>query len=80
EKIIQKMVEGRIEKFYKEVCLMDQTFVKDPDKSIRDLIMDKIAKIGERIVIRRFTRYELGEGIEKRQEDFAAEVAKEMNR
>lgn len=80
EKIVEKMVEGRIEKYYKEVCLMEQAFVKDPDKSIRDLILEKTAKIGERIVIRRFTRFELGEGIEKRQEDFAAEVMKEINR
>ena len=74
------MVEGRIEKFYKEVCLMDQTFVKDPDKSVRDLVLEKTAKIGERLVIRRFTRYELGAGIEKRQDDFAADVMKEINR
>ncbi|WP_425807365.1 translation elongation factor Ts [Desulfitobacterium sp. Sab5] len=80
EKIIEKMVEGRISKFYKEVCLMEQAFVKDPDKTIHDLVLEKTAKIGERIVIRRFTRYELGEGLEKRQEDFAAEVMKEMNR
>ena len=80
EKIIEKIVQGRIEKFYKEVCLMEQAFVKDPDKSIRDLVLDKTAKIGERIVIRRFTRYELGAGIEKRQDDFAAEVMKEINR
>jgi elongation factor Ts len=80
EKIIEKMVEGRIEKFYKEFCLLEQAFVKDPDKSVRDLVLDKTAKIGERIVIRRFTRYELGAGIEKRQDDFAADVMKEMNR
>ncbi|MBP1759153.1 MAG: translation elongation factor Ts (EF-Ts) [Firmicutes bacterium] len=80
EKIIEKMVDGRIEKFYKEVCLLEQAFVKDPDKSIKDLVLDKTAKIGERIVIRRFTRYELGAGIEKRQDDFAAEVMKELNR
>lgn len=80
EKIIEKMVEGRISKFYKEVCLMEQAFVKDPEKTIRDLVLEKTSKIGERIVIRRFTRYELGEGIEKKQEDFAAEVMKEMNR
>lgn len=80
EKIIDKMVEGRIEKYYKEVCLMEQAFVKDPDKSINDLVLEKTAKIGERIVVRRFTRYEMGEGIEKRQEDFAAEVMKEVNR
>ncbi|MHB1653926.1 MAG: translation elongation factor Ts [Desulfitobacteriaceae bacterium] len=80
EKIIEKMVEGRIEKFYKEVCLMEQAFVKDTDKTIRDLLLEKTAKIGERIVIRRFTRYELGEGLAKRQDDFASEVMKEMNR
>lgn len=74
EKIIEKMVSGRIEKYYKEVCLLEQPFVKDPDKTISDLITESIAKIGENIAIRRFTRYQLGEGIEKKQEDFAAEV------
>ena len=71
EKIIEKMVTGRIEKYYKEVCLLEQPFVKDPDKTISDLITESIAKIGENIAIRRFTRYQLGEGIEKKQEDFA---------
>ena len=74
EKIIEKMVTGRIEKYYKEVCLLEQPFVKDPDKTISDLITESIAKIGENIAIRRFTRYQLGDGIEKKQEDFAAEV------
>ena len=74
EKIVDKMVEGRIEKYYKEVCLLDQDFVKDPDKTISDLITESIAKIGENISIRRFTRYYLGEGIEKKETDFAAEV------
>ncbi len=74
EKIVEKMVEGRLEKYYKEVCLMEQPFVKDPDKSIEQLVKEKIAKIGEKISIRRFTRYQLGEGIEKKEEDFAAEV------
>lgn len=74
EKIVEKMVEGRLEKYYKEVCLMEQPFVKDPDKTIEQLVKEKIAKIGEKISIRRFTRYQLGEGIEKREEDFAAEV------
>ena len=74
EKIIEKMVTGRIEKYYKEVCLLEQPFVKDPDKTISDLITESIAKIGENIAIRRFTRYQLGEGLEKKQEDFAAEV------
>ena len=80
EKIIDKMVEGRIEKFYKEVCLMEQPFIKDPDTTIKDLVIQKIAKIGEKISIRRFARYELGEGIEKRQENFADEVMKEIRR
>ena len=74
EKIIEKMVAGRIEKYYKEVCLMEQPFVKDPDKTISDLMTDSIAKIGENISIRRFTRYQLGEGIEKKEENFAEEV------
>jgi len=75
EKIIQKMVEGRIEKFYKELCLLEQPFVKDPDKTVKQLIAEKISKIGENISMRRFVRFELGEGLEKRQDDFAAEVA-----
>ena len=74
EKIIEKMVAGRIEKYYKEVCLMEQPFVKDPDKTISDLITESIAKIGENISIRRCTRYQLGEGIEKKEENFAEEV------
>ena len=74
EKIIEKMVAGRIEKYYKEVCLMEQPFVKDPDKTISDLITESIAKIGENISIRRFTRYQLGEGIEKKEENYAEEV------
>ena len=74
EKIIEKMVSGRIEKYYKEVCLLDQDFVKDSDKTINDLITESIAKIGENISIRRFARYYLGEGIENKETDFAAEV------
>jgi len=61
EKAIQKIIEGRLEKFYAEICLMDQPFIKDPKKSIKDLLGDLVAKIGENIVIRRFTRYQLGE-------------------
>jgi len=80
EKIVDKMVEGRIEKFYKEVCLMEQPFIRDPDVVIKDLVVQKIAAIGEKIVIRRFARYELGEGIEKRKDNFADEVMKEINR
>lgn len=75
EKIVEKMVDGRIEKYYKEVCLMEQPFIKDPDLSVKQLITEKIAKIGENISVRRFTRYELGEGLQKKQSDLAAEVA-----
>ena len=72
--IVDKMVEGRIEKYYKEVSLLDQPFVKDPDMTIEQLVNTYIAKIGEKITIRRFARYEMGEGLEKRQDDFAEEV------
>jgi elongation factor Ts len=75
EKIIQKMVEGRIEKYYKEVCLLEQPFIKDPDKTVSQLLTESISKIGENISVRRFARYELGEGLQKRSDDFAAEVA-----
>ena len=65
---------GRIEKFYKENCLVDQIFVKNPDITIGAMITEKIAKIGEKISVRRFVRFEMGEGLEKRSNDFAAEV------
>lgn len=74
EKIIEKMVEGRIEKYYKEICLLEQPFVKDPDKTVSGMVTERIAKIGENISIRRFVRYQLGEGIEKKVDDFASEV------
>ena len=80
EKIVERMVEGRIEKYYKEVCLMEQPFVKDPDKTIRDLISEATVAIGEKISIRRFVRYERGEGIEKRKDDFAAEIAANLEK
>jgi len=79
EKVIAKMVEGRIEKFYKEHCLLEQPFIKDPDKTVQQLIHESVAKIGENISVRRFTRYEVGEGIEKEQGDFAAEVMAQIN-
>ena len=78
EKIIEKMVEGRIEKFYKEICLLDQPWIKDPDKTIGQLLNEKIALIGENINIRRFVRFERGEGIAKKEENFAEEVAKQI--
>lgn len=66
EKIVEKMVEGRISKYFEEFCLMEQSFIKDPDKTIETLLNEKIAAIGENISIRRFVRYELGEGLEKK--------------
>jgi len=72
--IIEKMITGRVEKYYKEACLMEQTFIKNPDQTITQLINETISKIGENVSIRRFTRYQLGEGMEKKTNDFAAEV------
>lgn len=63
EKIVDKIVMGRIKKFYEENCLMEQAFIKDPNLSIRDLLTEKIAKIGENIIIRRFARFEMGESL-----------------
>ncbi|NLT19445.1 MAG: translation elongation factor Ts [Syntrophomonadaceae bacterium] len=78
EKVIEKMVEGRLEKYYKENCLLEQQFIKDTDISVQELIHEKIAKMGENISIRRFARYEVGEGIEKEQVDFATEVMSQI--
>lgn len=72
--IVDRMVEGRIGKYYEENCLLEQDFIKDPDKTISALLNEKVAQIGENISIRRFVRYELGEGMEKKQENFAEEV------
>lgn len=79
EKIIDKMVEGRIVKFYAENCLLEQSFIKDPDMTVGQLLTEKIAHIGENISIRRFARFERGEGIEKKDENFADEVMKQIN-
>jgi elongation factor Ts len=65
EKVIDKIVEGKLEKFYGETCLLEQPFVKDPDLTIQDLLNGLIGKLGEKIEIRRFTRYQVGEGIAK---------------
>jgi len=74
EKIVDKMVEGRINKYYEEFCLLEQAFVKDQDKTIANLVNEKISTIGENISIRRFVRYELGEGLEKKVDNFVEEV------
>jgi elongation factor Ts len=73
--VLSKIIEGRLNKFYEETVLVDQPFVKDPSKTIGELVTEKVASIKENITIRRFTRYKMGEGIEKRTDDFAAEVA-----
>lgn len=75
EDVLSKIVEGRLNKFYEENVLVDQPFVKDPSKTIGELVTEKVASIKENISIRRFTRYKMGEGIEKKTDDFAAEVA-----
>lgn len=75
EDMIPKIVDGQIKKWLSDVALLEQPFVKNPDLKIADYLKETIAKIGENIVIRRFVRFELGEGIEKKKDDFAAEVA-----
>ena len=75
EKIVDRMVEGRVEKYYKDHCLVDQLFVKDPDKTIAQYVTQRVQMTGENIKIRRFVRYEMGEGLEKRHDNFAEEVA-----
>ncbi len=74
EHVIDKIVNGRLEKFYQSICLLDQSFIKDQDMTIQELLKQTIAKIGENISIRRFARFVLGEGLEKKKEDLAAEV------
>ena len=80
EKIIEKMLTGRVEKFYKENCLLEQPWIRDPAVSIRQLLNERIAKIGENINIRRFVRFERGEGIARKEENFADEVNKQINK
>jgi elongation factor Ts len=75
DQVIDKIVEGRLNKYYEETVLMDQPFVKQPEKTVGELVAEKVAKTGERITIRRFTRYKMGEGIERRSDDFGGEVA-----
>ncbi len=75
ENIIEKIIEGQVNKFYADICLLEQAYVKDPDKTILQYLNETISKIGENMSIRRFTKYVLGEGLEKKESDFAAEVA-----
>ena len=77
EQVAEKIVEGRIHKYYKEVCLLEQEYFRDPTKTIQDIINEVILSTGEKINVRRFVRYELGEGLQKREDNFAEEVAKQ---
>ena len=77
--IIEKMVEGRMRKFYEEVVLMEQAFIMDPDKKVKDIVADLSKQVGTDVKLTAYVRFGLGEGIEKKEEDFAAEVAKQMN-
>ena len=78
EKIVDKIVEGRMSKFYTDFCLLEQPFIKDDSKTVGSLVKEMIASVGEKITVRRFTRYEMGEGLQKKEEDFAAEVMKQI--
>ncbi len=78
EHIAEKIVAGRIDKFFNEVCLLEQPFIKDSDKTVEQVLQEKIAQIGENINIRRFVRFEMGEGLEKKEETFAEEVMKQI--
>ena len=76
--MIEKIVEGKLAKFYADVCLLQQAFIKDEEKTIEQLLITKTAEIGEKISVRRFARYALGEGIVKETKDFAEEVAAQL--
>ena len=78
--IVEKMVEGRIKSFYDDNCLLNQKFVKDPAKTIEQLVVEATATIGEKIAIRRFVRFEMGEGLQKKSENLADEVAAQVAR
>lgn len=78
KEIAEKIVEGKLNKFFSDICLLEQLFIKDEDKTMNQLITEKSAEIGEKITVRRFVRYELGEGLEKKSTDFAAEVAEQL--
>jgi elongation factor Ts len=74
--VVERIVAGKLEKYYSEFVLLEQPFVKDSDRTVGQMIAERIGRIGENIQVRRFTRYKLGEGIEKRRDDFAGEVAR----
>lgn len=78
EEMIEKILEGKMSKYYAEICLLEQAFIKDEDKTITQLLTEKTGEIGEKVSLRRFVRFELGEGIEKVCKDFAEEVKEQM--
>lgn len=78
EAIVERMVEGRIKSYYEDNCLLNQKFVKDTSKTINELVIEATAQIGEKIAVRRFVRYEMGEGLEKKSENLADEVAAQV--
>ena len=80
ENVVEKMLAGRLEKYYKDVCLLEQPWIREPSMTIRQLLNERIAKIGENINIRRFVRFERGEGLARREENFADEVNKQINK
>ena len=80
EHIIEKIVKGRVDKIFSQKILLEQNFIKEPGITIEELVNQKIAKIGEKITVRKFTRYVLGEGLEKRQDNFVEEVMGEMKK
>ncbi len=78
ENVLNKIVEGKIGKYYRDVVLMEQAFIKDPDKDVQTLVKEKIAELGENVSIRRFTRYQVGEGLEREEKDLAQEVQEQI--
>ena len=79
EKIVDKMVEGRIKSYYEDNCLLNQKYVKDPSKTIEQVVVEATAQIGEKISVRRFVRYEMGEGLQKKEENLADEVQAQVD-
>lgn len=80
ENIIEKMVEGRVRKYYEEVVLEEQAFIMDPDKKVKDVIAEAAKELGTEIKLTGFVRFKLGEGLQKKEEDFAAEVASQLGK
>ncbi len=78
--VVDRIVDGKINKYYSEICLMEQPFIKDPSKTITEIVNEAILSIGEKITVRRFVRYEMGEGLEKRHDNFAEEVMSQMKK